>query len=338
MPADDVEMAEMGPYYGDMRHALLDTGANASSLGMVAKASFRNPVTSVDIGTCVPYSNCCVVIPQDKLFALERFGGFQRILGPGLHCVGLDVAGFCLGFRSVSTRIEQIKLGVSTKTKDHVFISVFVALQTSVDLDHLEEAFYAGGDVRSQIESIVSEIVRAKVPAMDVDQVFISTLEIADEILRASAAFASELGYQIHCALITDLALDSEVMQSMEEVARQKRLTEAIRFKAEAENIKVVKSAEAAAEAAMILGQGCARGSNALIRGLRSSLFNAEVPDAAATTQPKFEDVMQLYLLMGHFDSLRQIGASQNADVIFTVEGPRNVPLAPAQQHMRGKG
>eukprot|EP00439_Symbiodinium_sp_Y106_P028758 s4096_g3.t1 len=59
---------------------------------------------------CLPCGNCFVVVPQDRFFALERFGKFDRTLAPGLSWAGFDLCGACVAFRSISSRVVQ-KLG-----------------------------------------------------------------------------------------------------------------------------------------------------------------------------------------------------------------------------------
>ncbi|OLP78090.1 Protein OSCP1 [Symbiodinium microadriaticum] len=73
---------------------------------------------------CLPCTNCLVTVPQDKYFAVEKFGKFSHMLKPGLATVGCDLCGCCIGFRSITSRTEQNMVNVSTKTKDNVFVHV----------------------------------------------------------------------------------------------------------------------------------------------------------------------------------------------------------------------
>merc|ERR1719167_1580728 len=79
-------------------------------------------------------------------------------------------------------------------------------------------------------------------------------------------------GFQIHKALVTEPVPNAEVVQSMNEINRQKRLRDAAIMAAEAEKVKVVKAAEAAADAAQLQGEGIARQRRAIIDGLRESI------------------------------------------------------------------
>merc|ERR1712187_1083550 len=81
---------------------------------------------------CIPCTNCCVTVPQDKYFAVEKFGKYSHMLAPGLAVAGCDVCGCCIQFRSISSRVSQNDIIVQTKTKDNVFVVAKVAVQQSV--------------------------------------------------------------------------------------------------------------------------------------------------------------------------------------------------------------
>merc|ERR1712187_198230 len=144
------------------------------------------------------------------------------------------------------------------KTKDNVFVNVLVAVQQSVIPDSAELAIYKLSNVEAQIDSYVSDVVRSQVPKLTLDEAFEKKDDISDAVqqqLHKNMAY----GFEIHKALVTELQPDAEVAQSMNEINRQKRLRDAALMAAEAEKIKVVKQAEAAADAQHLQGQGIAR-------------------------------------------------------------------------------
>merc|ERR1712186_42503 len=118
-------------------------------------------------------------------------------------------------------------------------------------------------------------------------------------------------GFQIHKALVTELTPDASVQQSMNEINKQKRLRDASIMAAEAEKIKVVKNAEAAADAAQLQGEGIARQRAAIIEGLKASITEG--------TQEKLstEKVSELLLITQYFETLRDIAATSKAQTVF---------------------
>eukprot|EP00403_Amphidinium_massartii_P015129 CAMPEP_0178433192 /NCGR_PEP_ID=MMETSP0689_2-20121128/32777_1 /TAXON_ID=160604 /ORGANISM="Amphidinium massartii, Strain CS-259" /LENGTH=297 /DNA_ID=CAMNT_0020055209 /DNA_START=97 /DNA_END=990 /DNA_ORIENTATION=+ len=268
---------------------------------------------------CLPMTNCCVTVPQDKWFAVERFGKFQKVIGPGLNINGFDCLGCCISYRSITSRVDQNTVNVNTKTKDNVFVSVKVAVQQSVIPEAVEAAMYKLADVHAQIDSFVSDVVRSHVPKMLLDEAFEKKDEISDAVQAQLQKNMASYGFTIHKALVTELTPDASVAQSMNEINKQKRLRDAALMAGEAEKIKVVKAAEAAADAAHLQGQGIARQRAAIIDGLKESITRG-TGDALSS-----EKVSELLLITQYFETLRDIGATSRAQTIFIPHGAGSV-------------
>jgi regulator of protease activity HflC (stomatin/prohibitin superfamily) len=168
------------------------------------------------------------------------------------------------------------------------------------------DAYYRLTDPRGQIQSYVFDVVRSTVPKMELDEAFASKQDIADATLAQLKDVMHDYGYQILTTLVTDLAPDSRVKASMNEINASRRLKEAASHKAEADKVKQVKAAEAEAEARYLSGLGVARQRKAIVHGLQESVsaFSGEVEGA----KPK--DVMDILLLSQYFDTLSTIGAN----------------------------
>merc|ERR1719436_1323710 len=121
----------------------------------------------------------------------------------------------------------------------------------------------------------------------------------------------SSYGFQIHKALVTELQPDASVQASMNEINRQRRLRDAAIMAAEAEKVKVVKAAEAAADAAQLQGEGIARQRRAIIDGLRDSITHG-TQESLST-----EKVSELLLITQYFETLRDIAAQTKASTVF---------------------
>merc|ERR1711879_925763 len=151
---------------------------------------------------CLSCGNCLVVVPQDRYVAVEKFGKFTAILQPGLNYAGLDLCGVCIAFRSVTTRISQLEVGVAAKSKDHTFVVVRVAVQMHVKEDCAYEAMYKLTDVSSQVESYVSNVVRSKVAQLSLDDVFAAKSELAGDIEGQLRERMDAFGYVIIKVLV----------------------------------------------------------------------------------------------------------------------------------------
>jgi len=250
-------------------------------------------------------------VPQDKYFAAEQFGKFSHILSPGLSFAGVDVCGCCITFRSITSRVEQNMVVVQTKTKDNVFLVAKVAVQQSVKPENVQDAMYKLSNVHAQIDSYVSDVVRSQLPMMTLDESFEKKDDVShaiqDKLTKEMAAY----GFQIHKALVTELQPDSSVQESMNEINKQKRLRDASIMAAEAEKIKIVKAAEASADAAQLQGEGIARQRRAIIDGLRDSITHG-TQESLST-----EKVSELLLITQYFETLRDIAANTRAQTVF---------------------
>ena len=130
-------------------------------------------------------------------------------------------------------------------------------------------------------------------PRMELDQAFESKDDIAKAVYDQLQNVMKDYGYEIVNTLVTDLAPDSKVKASMNEINAARRLKEAASHQAEADKVRQVKAAEAEAEARYLSGLGVARQRKAIVQGLQASVseFSGEVSGA----KPK--DVMDILLL-----------------------------------------
>jgi regulator of protease activity HflC (stomatin/prohibitin superfamily) len=250
-------------------------------------------------------------VPQDKWYAVEKFGKYSHMLTPGLACGGFDVCGCCLTYRSITSRVEQIMCTVSTKTKDNVFVTAQVAVQQSVKPEAVVDAMYKLANVHAQIDSYVSDVVRSSVPHMTIDEAFEKKDDISVSVQTKLQTEMSNYGFIIHKALVTELVPDASVVQSMNEINKQKRLRDAAIMAAEAEKIKVVKQAEASADAAQLQGEGIARQRRAIIDGLRDSITHGSQETLST------EKISELLLITQYFETLRDIAAHSKAQTVF---------------------
>jgi regulator of protease activity HflC (stomatin/prohibitin superfamily) len=260
---------------------------------------------------CVPLTNCCVTVPQDKIYAVEWFGSFSQVIGSGLHFVGLDCAGCCITFRSITKRVEQNDVFVETKTKDNVFVVVKVSVQQTVIPDQAESAIYKLANVSAQIDSYVSDVVRSQIPKMTLDEAFENKDAISQVVQDTLIKQMHEYGFSIIKALVTELKPSQDVMNAMNEINKQKRLRDAALMASEAEKIRVVKKAEADMEAARLQGEGIAKQREAIVDGLKRSVTSGTSETLSS------EKVSELLLITQYFETLKEIGANSKSNSVF---------------------
>lgn len=246
---------------------------------------------------------CLQCIREKEVGVVEDLGQFKRLVGEGPSCILWplqSVAG------RLSLRIQQLDVLVETKTKDNVFVQVGVAVQYKVVTESAYDAWYRLTSPTSQIQAYVFDVIRSTVPRMELDQAFESKDDIAKAVYDQLQNVMKDYGYAIVNTLVTDLAPDSKVKASMNEINAARRLKEAASHQAEADKIRQIKAAEAEAEARYLSGLGVARQRKAIVQGLQASVseFSGEVEGA----EPK--DVMDILLLSQYFDTLSSVGAN----------------------------
>jgi|Transcript_28093 regulator of protease activity HflC (stomatin/prohibitin superfamily) len=246
---------------------------------------------------------CAQCVRTQEVGIVEDLGQFKTLLDPGFHCLLWPITTIV---GRLSLRIQQLDVVCETKTKDNVFVQVRIAVQYRVLLESAYDAYYRLSDPRGQIQSYVFDVVRSTVPKMELDEAFASKQDIADATLLQLKDVMQNYGYEILTTLVTDLAPDSKVKASMNEINASRRLKEAAAHKAEADKVRQVKGAEAEAEARYLSGLGVARQRKAIVSGLQASV--SEFSDAVEGTRPS--DVMNILLLSQYMDTLSVVGAN----------------------------
>jgi len=120
---------------------------------------------------------CCASVSQSKVGVVQRCGKFERLAQPGLNC--LNPCQFESLAGTVNMRIRQLDVTCETKTQDNVFVEITVSVQFQVVPDNVYAAFYRLEDPTQQITAYVFDVVRAYVPAINLDDVFQTKDEIA---------------------------------------------------------------------------------------------------------------------------------------------------------------
>jgi regulator of protease activity HflC (stomatin/prohibitin superfamily) len=250
-----------------------------------------------------------------ELAIITRFGQFLRIANPGL---GWKIPFIDSLEGKVSLRVEQITLTMETKTKDNVFVTIPISVQTRVRQEKVFEAYYSLSDPVGQIKAYVEQVVLGHVPGMALDDVFASQSSIAAAVKQELDTDMAAFGYEIVNVLVTDIIPADKVKAAMNDINAAQREQVAAAARGESEKILVVKKAEAEAESKALQGQGIANQRRAIIEGLSSSIesFQHALGDTSA------KEVMQLVLVTQYFDTLKAIGENGKASTVFLAHTP----------------
>ncbi len=257
------------------------------------------------------------LVHQQTAVVVERFGRFSRIAKPGLN--------FKMPFiekiaGKVNLKIKQLDVHIETKTQDNVFVKITCAVQYGAMPSAIYDAFYRLESPSQQIQAFVFDVVRAKVPTIELDDVFSKKDEIAKEVKDELREIMAEFGYEIIKALVTDIEPNQNIKDAMNEINTAQRLRIAANEKGEAEKILRVKQAEGEAEANILHGKGVAGQRQAIIEGLSQSLeeMHKQIPTMHV------EKATEMILMIQYFDMLRELGSSSKTNTIFVPHSPSN--------------
>jgi regulator of protease activity HflC (stomatin/prohibitin superfamily) len=254
------------------------------------------------------------VVKQQTAVAIERFGRFQSIRHSGLQ-LKIPLVDRIAG--RLSLKIQQLDVIVETKTLDDVFVKLKISVQYVVIREKVYEAFYKLEYPHEQITSYVFDVVRAEVPKMKLDDVFVKKDDIAIAVKSELQDAMLDYGYDIIKTLVTDIDPDAQVKAAMNRINAAEREKIAAQFEGDAARILMVEKAKAEAESKRLQGQGIADQRREIARGLEESV---EVLNKVGINS---QEASALIVVTQHYDTLQAIGEETNTNLILLPNSPQ---------------
>ena len=253
-------------------------------------------------------------VKQQTAAIIERFGKFQSIRQSGLH-LKIPLIDRISG--RLSLKIQQLDVLIETKTLDDVFVRLKVSVQFKVIKTKVYDAFYKLDYPHDQITSYVFDVVRAEVPKMKLDDVFVKKDDIAIAVKSELNQAMMDYGYDIIKTLVTDIDPDAQVKQAMNRINASEREKIAAQFEGDAARILIVEKAKAEAESKRLQGQGIADQRREIARGLEESV---EVLNKVGINS---QEASALIVVTQHYDTLQSIGQETNSNLILLPNSPQ---------------
>ena len=253
-------------------------------------------------------------VKQQTAAIVERFGKFQSIRQSGLH-LKIPLIDRISG--RLSLKIQQLDVLIETKTKDDVFVRLKVSVQYKVIKAKVFDAFYKLDYPHDQITSYVFDVVRAEVPKMILDDVFLKKDNIAVAVKSELNEAMVDYGYDIIKTLVTDIDPDSQVKEAMNRINAADREKTAAQYEGDAQRILIVEKAKAEAESKRLQGQGIADQRREIARGLEESV------DVLNRVGINSQEASALIVVTQHYDTLQSIGAETYSNLILLPNSPQ---------------
>ena len=254
------------------------------------------------------------IVKQQSAAVIERFGKFVSVRQSGLQ-LKIPIIDNIAG--RLSLRIQQLDVVIETKTKDDVFVRLKVSVQFKVIKDKVYDAFYKLDNPNDQITSFIFDVVRAEVPKLILDDVFLKKDDIAIAVKTELQESMTEYGYNIIKTLGTDIDPDTQVKEAMNRINASEREKVAAQFEGEAQKILIVEKAKAEAESKRLQGQGIADQRREIARGLEDSVKVLNGVDINS------QEASALIVVTQHYDTLQSVGAEANSNLILMPNSPQ---------------
>ena len=254
------------------------------------------------------------IVKQQTAVIIETFGKFTSVRQSGIQ--------FKIPFvqriaARVGLKIQQLDVIIETKTLDDVFVKLKVSVQYVVIKNKVYDAFYQLEYPHDQITSYVFDVVRAEVPKMKLDDVFVKKDDIAIAVKGELQDAMLEYGYDIIKTLVTDIDPDAQVKEAMNRINASEREKIAAQFEGDAARILIVEKAKAEAESKRLQGQGIADQRREIARGLEESV---EVLNKVGINS---QEASALIVVTQHYDTLQSIGEETNTNLILLPNSPQ---------------
>lgn len=257
--------------------------------------------------------SCLFVVKQETAAIIERFGKFNSVRHSGLQ---MKIPFIDQIAKKLNLRIQQLDVIIDTKTLDNVFIRMKVSVQYQVIRDKVAEAYYKLENPENQITSFVFDVVRAEVPKLKLDDVFVRKDDIANAVKSEIQEAMNSYGYDIIKALVTDIDPDEQVKHAMNRINAAEREKTAAEYESEAQRIRIVAVAKAEAESKKLQGQGIADQRREIVKGLQESVKMLNDVNISS------HEASALIVVTQHYDTLHSVGANSKSNLVLLPNSP----------------
>lgn len=244
------------------------------------------------------------IVEQQSVVIVQFLGRYSCTLEAGINWIFVP---FQLSAGRLSLKIESVPATVEVKTSDNMFVSLPVNLMIQVEPQNARDAFYKLQKPHEQVRSWVLNTVRSIAAGMTLEEMFNDRERVVNEVRGLLTAKLSEFGYRLEGVLIDQPMVSAEVQSSFNRVVAATREKEAALQEGEAIKIRIVKQAEAEADAQRERAKGLADSRRILAAGLQESLSGfATIPQNTA---------LALLIETNRIDALRE--SSKHGNLIL---------------------
>lgn len=181
------------------------------------------------------------VVPQSKVFVIERFGKYTRTLKPGLNFIVPFLDRVSANVSILERQLDAFTISIITRD------NVEVKLEAAVFYRVIDAAasIYRIQDINQAIDTAATSIVRSAGGRLELDELQSSRDEMNNEIATNLQNAASVWGVEVTRTEITDIIVDEQTKAAQRQQLNAERERRAQIAKAEGEKRAIELQAEA---------------------------------------------------------------------------------------------
>ena len=255
------------------------------------------------------------VVPQSRVFIVERFGKYTKTLYAGLNFLVpfLDVVRHKISI--LERQLPEFKISVITKDN----VEVFLAATVFYRITDASASVYRIEDVDSALHTSATSIIRSAAGRLDLDALQSSRESMNTEIAENLKLAAKIWGIEVTRTEITDVIIDDTTKDAQRLQLNAERQRRAVI--AEAEGDKTSK--ELAADAQLYTAQ---RQADAIRVKAEAEAYEIEVQAKANAEQTKLlalaiadngQPAINFEIMKRQVEGLSQIASSDNSKIII---------------------
>lgn len=198
--------------------------------------------TGLFLTVAYKFVRCIRIVPNRTTYILERFGRFEKRLGPGIHVLVpfIDKVAYMQDLREESIEVPPQECF----TKDNVKVEVDGVLYISVE--DPKAASYGVTNYRYAAMQLAQTTTRSVIGTLELDRTFEERDEINSRVVSVLNEVADHWGIRIHRYEIKNIVPPSSVRESMEQQMSAERERRAILAKSEGEKQSMINESEGA--------------------------------------------------------------------------------------------
>jgi len=255
------------------------------------------------------------VVPQSKVFVVERFGKFSKTLPAGINII-IPIIDQVRHRISVLER-QLPAFDISVITKDNV--EVVLEATNFYRITDAARSVYRIENMDRAIQTTAESIVRSAAGKLDLDELQSSRQQMNEEILRNLQNAAEVWGIEITRTEITDVRVDEQTKDAQRQQLNAERQRRAVVAQAEGEK----RSVELSADAELYSAQ---KQAEAVRVAADAEAYAIKVKAAATAEQTRMiseainnggQSAINLDILQKQVVALSQVASSNNSKTVI---------------------